>query len=273
VEKQRLLPSGWVSGCFATLFLLAACSDQDELARVGSSKLRKVDLQIYSASRASSAQWNSQQHLNALIDRTLLAEGARQIGLENDPQIEARIRAAKREILAQAYLEKELRASTDEVFLRQEYEKQKDSLKRQQIQVAQIVVRVAEGRDARHLAQVKANQIYAQLVSGADFAEVAKAESNDPVSAARGGDLGVLKEGEVDSGFFAAAAAIKKDQISKPFETSFGFHIVKAMEDPAMVKPPFDATRGKLAAQARLQAEARVLEKLRAGVKVKTFQE
>jgi len=264
-----------ISRAVLLLVALAGCGDKDVLAVVGKSKVRRADLAQFSAERSRSAAKASPEALAALIDRALLAEGARRKSLENDPAIRARIRAAEREILADAYLDKELRSATDDIAIRKRFEDTKESLKRRQIHVAHIVLRVPSSADAeaKQAALSKATDLYSKLRDGADFAGLAKTTSEDSVTAARGGDLGPIFEGTVDQSFFDAAVALKKGEFSKPFATPFGVHIVRALEDPQEVTPIFEEVRGKLAAEARLEAQRKLLEQLRATVKVKTYSE
>jgi peptidyl-prolyl cis-trans isomerase C len=236
------------------LGLLSACGNRDVLAHVGSEKLRKVDLDAFQGN--GRGRGDSRAALEGLAERAMLAEASRRAGLEKDPVVQARIRAAAREILAQAFLEKELAGAGREDLLRKRYLEQKDTLAHKQIHVAQIAVHV-KGHDAsaKSEAESRVSHLYARLMAGEPFDKVAKDGSDDPVSGARGGDLGPILEGQVDETFFAQAAALKRGQVGKPFETSFGFHVVKALEDPAMVTPSFDEARGVLAAEARTAAE------------------
>lgn len=242
---------------------------------VGKAKLHRADLAQFASTRSRAAGSPTPEALSALVDRALLAEGARRAGVHEDAAVQARLRAAEREILAEAFLEKELRSATDDGAIRKRYEESKESLARRQVHVAQIVLRAPSSADAdaKRAAMSKATDLYSKLRDGADFEKLAAANSEDAVTAGRGGDLGPLVEGRVDPHFFEEAAALKKGDFSKPFETPFGVHIVKALEDPQVVTPSFDEVRGKLAAQARLEAERKLLERLRAEVKVKTYPE
>jgi peptidyl-prolyl cis-trans isomerase C len=264
----------WVAGLIGTAGILA-CSRGDLVAVVGRTDLVRGDLKAFTLARSREATASNPEALAGLVDRALLAEGARQAGLQKDPAVQARLRAAEREILAETFLEKELRSATDEGPLRKRYEDAKETLKHRQIHVAHIVLRIpsSASADAKSTAQSKAADLYSKLRDGADFEKLAAANSEDSATAARGGDLGILVEGSVDQGFFDAAAALKKGEISKPFETPFGVHIVRALEDPQVVTPPFEEIRGKLAAEARLEAERKLLERLRTEVKVKTYPE
>lgn len=69
-----------------------------------------------------------------------------------------------------------------------------------------------------------------QLVDGADFEKLAKSFSEDPGSAARGGDLGFFKHGDMVAAFDSVAYSTPIGQVSEPFLTPFGWHIIKVEE-------------------------------------------
>jgi peptidyl-prolyl cis-trans isomerase SurA len=68
-----------------------------------------------------------------------------------------------------------------------------------------------------------------RIVNGADFNELARANSDDGGSAVNGGDLGWLSPGDTIPPFEKAMDALAVDEISKPFETQFGWHIVQVL--------------------------------------------
>ena len=69
-----------------------------------------------------------------------------------------------------------------------------------------------------------------RLDGGDDFAELAKAHSDDKVSAIKGGDLGWTSPGDMVPEFEAVMDKLKPGEISKPFKTQFGWHIVQVLE-------------------------------------------
>jgi foldase protein PrsA len=71
---------------------------------------------------------------------------------------------------------------------------------------------------------------YDKLMKHEDFATVAKEFSDDPGSAAKGGELGWFGAGAMVPEFEQVAFSLKKNQISKPFETPYGFHIVQVTD-------------------------------------------
>ena len=68
-----------------------------------------------------------------------------------------------------------------------------------------------------------------RIDNGADFAELARLQSND-LSAAKGGDLGWLYQGDTVPEFEAAMDALKINQISQPVQSPFGFHLIEVLE-------------------------------------------
>ncbi len=82
----------------------------------------------------------------------------------------------------------------------------------------------------------------------ASFAEVAKKESQDPGSAAQGGDLGFFARGAMVKPFEDAAFGAKKDEIVGPVRSDFGWHVIRVTD----VKPE----KGKSLAEATPEIEA-----------------
>ncbi|MBV34693.1 MAG: SurA domain-containing protein [Rickettsiales bacterium] len=72
------------------------------------------------------------------------------------------------------------------------------------------------------------NHIREQVMAGeADFGNMAKKHSDDPGSANLGGELGWNNVGAFDPAFEETLSNLEVDEISKPFQSSFGWHIVQ----------------------------------------------
>ena len=78
-------------------------------------------------------------------------------------------------------------------------------------------------------AKTKIDAIYDQLKAGADFAKLATADSDDPGSAKQGGDLGWLDPGAVVPDFQTAMDKLQPGEMSKPFQSQFGWHVVQVL--------------------------------------------
>lgn len=95
-----------------------------------------------------------------------------------------------------------------------------------------------ESREVRHIlvkTKAKADALYAQLRGGADFAALARQNSEDTGSKANGGKLTISK-GQTVAPFDKAAFELKKNEISKPVKTEFGFHIIQPLGDVKAAK-------------------------------------
>ncbi|HEU5364213.1 MAG TPA: peptidylprolyl isomerase [Hanamia sp.] len=97
------------------------------------------------------------------------------------------------------------------------------------ITVAQILFAVPEGFDQQRAATKKlADSVYDALMNGSDFATLAKEFSDDKNTFMNGGIMPEFGTAKYDSVFENHAFSLKKDgEISKPFATEFGYHIIK----------------------------------------------
>ncbi|MDE2196699.1 MAG: peptidylprolyl isomerase [Gammaproteobacteria bacterium] len=78
-------------------------------------------------------------------------------------------------------------------------------------------------------AQAKLAELRKQILAGGDFAKLAKEYSNDPGSASNGGDLGWLDPGATVPEFQAQMDKLQVGQISEPFKSQYGWHIVQVL--------------------------------------------
>ena len=89
------------------------------------------------------------------------------------------------------------------------------------------------------------DSVYTALRNGADFAEMAKKVSQDPGSAKRGGDLGgPYAPGAMIKEFEDVAYTLKNGEISKPFLSPFGYHIIKMNKREQM--PSYDSLHASI---------------------------
>lgn len=103
----------------------------------------------------------------------------------------------------------------------------------QKVRAAHILVRVPPtgGSEAEAKARGKVEEAIRRVKVGEEFAAVAKAVSEDPASAATGGDLGFVAKGELVPPFEEVLFALKKGEVTRePVRTPFGYHAIKASE-------------------------------------------
>jgi peptidyl-prolyl cis-trans isomerase D len=121
-----------------------------------------------------------------------------------------------------------------------------------------IAVDKSAGPEAKEKAKTQAEQIAAELKQNPNrFPELAKQHSQDPGSAARGGDLGTFSRGAMTKAFDAAVFSMKPGEISPPVETEYGYHIIRVMSvTPGQVKG-FEQVRPEIENELRKQRAGR----------------
>lgn len=103
---------------------------------------------------------------------------------------------------------------------------------------AHIFLRLPQTADdqLKSILQARADSIYVALQNGADFAEMAKNLSDDSQSAIRGGSLSWIGPNQTLKEFEDVVYSLSVGEISKPFLSTVGFHIVK-LEDKKNLEP------------------------------------
>ena len=140
--------------------------------------------------------------------------------------------------------------------LRSYYDQNAERLSgKEERRVSHILITAAKG-DAtqRQKAREQAQALLDQVRKAPDsFADVAKKNSQDPGSAAAGGDLNYFARGAMVKPFEDAAFSLKKGDISGLVETDFGFHIIKLVDIRSPKQKPFEELRAGIEADLRAQ--------------------
>ncbi|MBT8098907.1 MAG: peptidylprolyl isomerase [Gammaproteobacteria bacterium] len=79
-------------------------------------------------------------------------------------------------------------------------------------------------------AKQRLQDAYERIKAGEDFAELAKLLSDDPGSANTGGELGWAGPGTFVPEFDAVVKSLEPNELSEPFRSQFGWHIVEVLE-------------------------------------------
>ncbi len=99
-----------------------------------------------------------------------------------------------------------------------------------QVEVAQLVIFPEENDQEISKAIERLEKFRQELKEGKDFAVLAGLYSEDPGSAAEGGDLGMQDKGTFVPEFDAVAFSLNNGEVSKVFKTQFGYHIMQMIE-------------------------------------------
>jgi peptidyl-prolyl cis-trans isomerase C len=147
----------------------------------------------------------------------------------------------------------------------------------EKVHASHILISAPKDADAatKAKARAKAEAILKDLKSGKDFATLAKQNSEDPGSAANGGDLGFFQQGQMVPQFNDVAFSLKPGALSNIVETDFGYHIIKVLEKQPGRTVPLDEAKPRieqyLEAQNREKQTTAFVNGLRARGKVQVF--
>ncbi len=132
------------------------------------------------------------------------------------------------------------KVSVDDAQLKAYYEEQKTKTperfqQAEQRRVSHILLSVNDPKEDAAV-KAKAESMLKRAQAGEDFAKLAKEFSQDPGSAAQGGDLGFSERKIFVAPFADAAFSMKVDEIRGPVKTQFGYHILKldAIQAPSV---------------------------------------
>jgi peptidyl-prolyl cis-trans isomerase D len=148
-----------------------------------------------------------------------------------------------------------------DAVLQKEYTANQDQYKTpERVQARHILIKSDASNDAEKKA--KAEGILKQIQGGADFAKLAKDNSDDPGSAAMGGELGFIVKGQTVPEFEKAAFSLQPGQTSGLIKTTYGYHIIQVEKHEAAHTQPFEEVRGKLFQEYMQRTQQGQLEQL-----------
>ncbi|WP_162427647.1 peptidylprolyl isomerase [Pontibacter pudoricolor] len=99
-----------------------------------------------------------------------------------------------------------------------------------EVEIGQIVKYAEVSKQQKQEARQQLEELRKRILAGEDFATLAKQYSQDPGSAAAGGELGFFKKKELVPEYEAAALRLEPGGISGIVESQFGFHLIQLIE-------------------------------------------
>lgn len=129
----------------------------------------------------------------------------------------------------------------------------------EQRQASHILIRADAGdANARQKARAEAQRLLTEARAAPNrFAELAGKHSQDPASAAQGGDLGSFTRETMVKPFADAVFAMKAGEISELVETEFGFHVIRLTGITPGSKLGFEVVKGEILDELTNQAAQR----------------
>ncbi|TDF82604.1 peptidylprolyl isomerase [Pseudomonas sp. H9] len=217
-------------------------------------QLPQASRQQLRGDRAALETW-----LRARLAEKALYQQAEAKGWSQRPEVQAQTRAAVEQIVLRSYLNSMTQVPEDypsEQDLTQAYEASKATLQVPAVyRVSQIFLSVPDAQatqSVRDQAQALSKRAHA---AGADFAELARTYSQDPGSAAQGGDIGPQPLAQLLPEVRGVVTRLKVGEVSEPLQSSLGFHVIKLTESQPARIATLDEVRGQLREALRAQRQ------------------
>ena len=169
------------------------------------------------------SQKNLDNYLELFIGYKLKVEKANKIGLQNSVNYQNELKSYRNQ-LSKNYLSD---SKVTNELVQEAYDRMK-----QEIRASHILVLIDESASPEDTlkAYQKIVDIKKRIDSGEDFIKVAQQFSEDPSVKENNGDLGYFSAFRMVYPFENAAFSTQVGQLSKPFRTRFGYHLVKVVD-------------------------------------------
>ena len=239
-----------------------------EVAEIDGTKIYLSDVERVAASQGliekgsplTPGQPIFQKVLDELIDQRLLALDALRQSLDQEDETRRRLSAARERILGNVLVENHLKNTVNETTIRRMYEEQASLRDRgDEVQARHILLKDEE----------TAKEIAKKLNEGEDFAALAREISEDEGSRDKGGNLGYFTNDMLETKFTNVAFTTNKGDISEPFQTEYGWHILQVQNRRKALQPTFEEMRSEILNFMTYDEIQNILKSLRAQGDVK----
>lgn len=216
-----------------------------EVAEIDGTKIYLSDVERTAASQGlieegsplTPGQPIFQKVLDELIDQRLLALDALRQSLDQEDETRRRLAAARERILGNILVENHLKNTVNETTIRRMYDEQASLRDRgDEVQARHILLKNEE----------TAREIAKKLKDGEDFAALAREISEDEGSRDKGGNLGYFTNDMLEAKFTQVAFNTQKGEISDPFKTEYGWHILQVQNRRKAPQPTFEEMRSEI---------------------------
>lgn len=199
--------------------------------------------------------------LDQLAMQIILSQEAAKKGIDKKPEVADQLELTRQSVIANAYIQDHMASNqiTDEMAAA-EYEKVKAKIGGSEFKARHILVETEE----------TAKDIIAKLKKNPKaFAALAKANSKDPGSKERGGDLGWFDPRSMVPEFGAAVASMEKGKFTEePVKSNFGYHVIMLDDSRQKEIPALDQIKPMLKQQMQQQSVKKLLDELKTKAKI-----
>lgn len=198
-----------------------------ELAKIGNKAITDIDVKatLGGMPDAQKQQINQDSDTkmriidNMVVEEVFVQEAEAQ-GVTKDKEFTQTLERARRQILAQRFLQKNVQPKITDANVKAFFDKNKGRYSNDEVRAMHVLVK----------SEAEAKEVYQKAKGGEDFQVLAKKYSKDPSAAQNMGDLGFFTRSRMVKEFADKAFSLKPGEIGEPVKTPFGFHVIKLME-------------------------------------------
>ncbi len=197
--------------------------------------------------------------LDQLIDQKLMAQEALARGLDKGPTAERRLEVARERILGNLLVESLVASEVNEDSIEAMY-KEQVALQQEddEVSIAHILVET----------EAEARALYQQIEEGATFESLVVANSLDSTTRMENGDLGYVSPNNMADPFPVVIANTKVGEVSEPFLSADGWHILKVKDRRTSPPKTRAEMRPEIVTFLTLNQVSKILRRLRTEAKV-----
>lgn len=200
--------------------------------------------------------------IDSLFLNRVLAARALEAKVDQDPIVRQRLEHFRESFLAQKYLdyvESNVKIPNLEARASELYRAEPKKYTEAPTASVQHVLVSLRGRTA-DAAKARAEEARARLASGADFKDIVKQYTEDPSARINNGELGWLREIDLEPSLGAAAFKLPIGTWSEPIQTQAGFHLLRVTERKAGRLVPFAEVKESIIAEETKRLKQRAVD-------------
>ncbi len=222
MKRKIFLSAALIVGLNASM--LAQVNNDPVILKIANEPISKSEFErVFKKNNSKETTFDKKavnEYLQLYINYKLKVKEALELGMDTAKSFNDELGGYRKQ-LAQPYL---VDKQVSEKLLREAYDHMKTD-----VRASHILVKCDQNAlpSDTLAAYNKAMKLRTELSKGGDFATVARRSSDDPSAKDNGGDLGFFSALQMVYPFENAAYNLKKDEMSMPVRTRFGYHIIK----------------------------------------------
>ncbi|MBU0681453.1 MAG: peptidylprolyl isomerase [Proteobacteria bacterium] len=214
-----------------------------------------------------------QSMLNRWADFSILTQEAKAQGIDKEASIQNKLKDMTGRILVEEFIIRNTgKTEVADAAIQAYYDSHKAEYAHDEMVKAQhILIKVTDAGNDEQVAAAKAKitDIKNRLNKGEAFDVLAQKLSDDPGSKMNGGDLGFFGRGSMVPEFETAAFATKKGDVCEPFQTQFGWHVIKVTDSKGPGFTPLAEVRDDIKNKVQAESQQAEVESILANLKKK----